>query len=187
MPVKKPQVLDIPSYRGEDRELQVWTDKVKNSISHLTKTDFATEKDIHCKAIHINGVKLGLTPDTGEGSVLYFDGTSNSYLTTGDVSGSGSPSVSVLSEPKLTVSAKTASYTASFNDMLLCDGTFTITMPNISSNDLGRGITICNVGDGIITVDGNGNDTFYGETDLECIPNGTYSFKAATTTTWVLS
>lgn len=188
MPVKKPQILDIPSYRGEDRELQAWTDRVKNSISHLTKTDFATEKDIHCKAIYINGVKLALSPDTEEGQVLFFNNLSQSYLTAGDLSGSGSsPSPSpVLTEPRLVVSVKTASYTTSFNDMLLCDGTFTITMPNITSNDIGRGVTICNVGAGIITADGNGNDTFYGETDLECIPDGTYSFKAATLTTWVL-
>jgi len=189
VPVKKPQIPDIPSYRGEDRNLQVWAERIKTAISHLTKTDFATEKDIHCNAIHINGVKLALTPDTSEGSVLYFNSESSSFLTSGDVSGSSSAEaapVSVLSESKLTVSAKTASYTASFNDMLLCDGTFTVTMPNIGSGDVGRGVTICNVGTGIITVDGNGSDTFYGETDLECIADGTYSFRASTTSKWVL-
>ena len=43
MPVKKPQIPDIPSYRGEDRNLQVWAERIKTAISHLTKTDFVRD------------------------------------------------------------------------------------------------------------------------------------------------
>jgi len=135
-------------------------------------------------SIYIGGIKLAKPKDSEDGQVIRFDKSTREMVFSNDVSSSST--TSVLSESKSTVSAKTAAYTAFFNDMLLCDGTFTITMPNITSDDIGRGVTVCNVGTGTITVDGNGSDTFYGETDLECIPDGTYSFKATTTSKWVL-
>ena len=85
------------------------------------------------------------------------------------------------------VSEVTADYTATFQEMLLCDGTFTVTMPEITASDIGKLVIICNVGTGIITVDGYNTDTFYDETTMECSSNGTYSFKATTTSTWVLT
>ena len=84
------------------------------------------------------------------------------------------------------VSSKTADYTAVFNDFLLCDGTFKVTMPDITASDLGKKVTVCNIGTGIITVEGNGDDTIYGETDMECIAGGTFVLMATTILTWVL-
>jgi hypothetical protein len=83
------------------------------------------------------------------------------------------------------VTAITAATTlTSDNDMVICDGTFTVTMPNIVTT--GEEFIISNVGTGTITVDGNGSDTFYDETTIECIPNATLSLRSATTSTWVL-
>ena len=80
MPVKRTQVPDIPSYRGEDRELQSILDRVRTAISHLTKTDFVTEQDIHCKSLYIDadsfyigGVKMKKPIDSETGKVLAYN------------------------------------------------------------------------------------------------------------------
>lgn len=84
------------------------------------------------------------------------------------------------------IASKTDDYTASFNELLLCDGTFIVTMPDITSDDLGKRVQIQNEGTGIITGDGNGNDTFYGEKTIQCIANATLTLMAVTLTTWIL-
>jgi len=80
----------------------------------------------------------------------------------------------------------TDDYTASFYDFLLCDGNFTTTMPDITSDDLGKPVTIVNVGTGIIIGDGDNDDTFYGEKTIEIWPEDTLSLKPITTSAWRL-
>lgn len=87
----------------------------------------------------------------------------------------------------LLVVSKTAAYTAFFDEMVLCDGAFVVTLPNIDSGDVGKTVIICNIGTGVITVDGHGNDTLYGELNMECISEATLSLRAATTSTWRLA
>ena len=94
MPVKKPQVPDIPSYRGEDRELQSILDRVRTAISHLTKTDFVTEEDIHCKSLYVDGdsfyiggVKMKKPIDSETGKVLAYNRTTRALEWSDDISG----------------------------------------------------------------------------------------------------
>ena len=84
------------------------------------------------------------------------------------------------------VISKTSNYTATYNDLILCNGTFTITMPNITTNDLGKNVWIINEGNGIITGDGSGSDTLYGESDIEIIPDASMHFTPKSTTKWIL-
>jgi len=85
------------------------------------------------------------------------------------------------------VVSATADYSASFGQMILCDGTFTVTLPDIPTGNIGKSIIVVNVGTGMITVDGYGSDTMYDELDMECIPEASLNFRAATSTTWVLT
>ena len=71
------------------------------------------------------------------------------------------------------------------NDMVVCDGTFTVTLPDITI--LGEEFIITNIGTGMITIDGNSSDTFYGELTIECISNATLALRSATDSTWVLN
>jgi len=93
MPVKSTQIPDIPSYRGEDKELQSILDRVRTAISHLTKTDFVTEKDIHCKSLyvdgdslHIGGITLKKPKDTENEYVLVFDRKTRELKFAADIS-----------------------------------------------------------------------------------------------------
>ena len=86
-----------------------------------------------------------------------------------------------------TVVSKTDDYTADFGEMVLCDGAFTVNLPDITSENLGHRLAICNIGDGIVTGDGNSTDTIYGDTTIESIPNSTLVLQPITTSTWVLA
>lgn len=85
------------------------------------------------------------------------------------------------------VVSKTSDCNAYFDEMVLCDGTFTVTLPDIGSPDVGKQVIISNVGTGTITVDGNGSDTLYDELDMECISDATLLLRATSTSTWRLS
>ena len=59
--------------------------------------------------------------------------------------------------------AKSANYTATVTDnVILCTGTFTITLPTAVGNG-GKVFNIKNVSTGIITVDANGSETIDGD------------------------
>ena len=87
---------------------------------------------------------------------------------------------------KINVVSKTADYTTDFLDLVLCDGDFTVTLPDIATADLGKEIVVVNEGSGIITVEGDGDDLLYGEADMECISDASLTLKALTTSSWVL-
>lgn len=61
---------------------------------------------------------------------------------------------SMLSEIRGVVTTKTGNYTAVNRDIILCNGTFTITMPSPSANDI---VDIKNIGTGTVTIGGGGN------------------------------
>ncbi len=63
--------------------------------------------------------------------------------------------------------AKTSTYTATItDDLIYCDGTFTVTLP-AKADSLGKMLHIKNEGTGIITVDGDGDETIDDETTQE--------------------
>ena len=70
----------------------------------------------------------------------------------------------------LNILSKTANYALAItDDIIICNGTFTVTMPTAASA-LNKPITIINVGTGVITIARQGSDTFGSETSLELQP-----------------
>jgi len=133
-------------------------------------------------------VYLGLKNALGE----YDDGTwringdSDSVITLQLMISGSWVTIDTLNQDYATASP-TEDYDASFDDMLLCDGTFTVTLPDIPTYMIGKSVCIVNIGTGIITVDGYGDDTIYDELEIEAIPEATLTLRAATSTTWVLT
>ena len=72
-----------------------------------------------------------------------------------------------------------ADYTAIANDILSCNGTFTVTIPT-AVDIAGQPITINNVGTGTITLGGAYTTTLAADVNITLLSNG------ATWTTWVL-
>ena len=67
--------------------------------------------------------------------------------------------------------AKTGTYTLTDSDYaIVCTGTFTVTLPPLTSN-LGRSFIIKNEGTGVITLDGDGAETIDDETTQELYEN----------------
>jgi hypothetical protein len=63
---------------------------------------------------------------------------------------------------KVNIATKTAAYTATIaDDVILCNGTFTVTLPTASSAS-GVKLNIKNIGTGAITIDGNSAETIDG-------------------------
>ena len=149
-----------------------------NFVSFDKNGDIRINTDIHCKSLYVEGDSIYI------GGVKLAQPTAqqNTYYVTYNDEAQEFEYVSTTT----TVVSKTAAYTASFNNLIICDGTFTVALPNITSSDIGKPVTIYNVGEGVITVDGNGDDTFYGEKTIECIAGVTLSLMAVTTSTWVL-
>ena len=69
-------------------------------------------------------------------------------------------------DAELTVVSKTATYTAlATDDVVLCTGTFTVTLPT-AVGIAGKAYYIKNVSTGVVTLDGAGSETMDGETTL---------------------
>lgn len=63
------------------------------------------------------------------------------------------------------VASKSTTYTATVTDgLLLCTGTFTVTLPAAATVGAEFSLVIKNVGTGIVTVDGNGSETIFTST-----------------------
>lgn len=60
----------------------------------------------------------------------------------------------MVSETKRVVTTKTGTYTAVSRDIILANGTFTVTLPSPAADDL---IDIKNIGTGTVTIGGGGN------------------------------
>jgi len=88
-----------------------------------------------------------------------------------------------------TVRELSANATASFLDWIIGTGSFTITLPNITSKDIGRPVRITNVGLGAITVDGDGADTIGDGISLTAIviPGASLLLMARSTTDWLVT
>jgi hypothetical protein len=68
---------------------------------------------------------------------------------------------------KDTIVSKTSAYTATINDdVILCNGTFTVTLP-VASTATGCKLNIKNIGTGTITIDGDGSETIDGATTVD--------------------
>lgn len=71
----------------------------------------------------------------------------------------------------LNILSKTANYAVAItDDIIICDGTFTVTMPTAASA-LNKPITIINIGTGVITIAAQGGDLFASEASLELQPS----------------
>lgn len=68
-----------------------------------------------------------------------------------------------------TITAKSAAYTAVKNDVVLCTGTFTVTLTAAATVATGGIIVVKNVSTGVITVDGNGAETIDGNATIELV------------------
>lgn len=65
------------------------------------------------------------------------------------------------------VATKTTTYTATADDgLLLCNGTFTVTLPAASSLGAGFVYQIKNIGTGTVTIDPNGAETIDGQSTV---------------------
>jgi hypothetical protein len=172
----------------KDLEIQRIQREIEDKFFSQDKNgNLSIDKDIHCRSVYVEGDSLYI------GGIKFIapihsdnDGYWKYDREVRQFNFNSADEIAVDTGALPNVSAKTAAYTAVFNDFLLCDGIFTVTLPNIATADIGKKITVCNVGTGIITVEFDGTDTIYDETDLECIPNGTYVLMATTTSTWVL-
>jgi hypothetical protein len=70
--------------------------------------------------------------------------------------------VGLLNGAEYPIVSKTSAYTATINDdVILCDGTFTVTLP-AASTATGCKLNIKNIGTGTITIDGDGSETIDG-------------------------
>lgn len=79
--------------------------------------------------------------------------------------GSGGLSWALAGSPTVTAT-KTVNYTAAINELVVCNGTFTVTLPASASNS-GKTIDVKNIGTGTVTVDGNASETIDGATTYD--------------------
>ena len=88
-----------------------------------------------------------------------------------------------------TVRELSAAATLSFLDWAICTGSFTLTLPDITADDLGRPVRITNVGIGSITVDGDGADTIGDgvSTSMVVLPGDSVLLLARSVTDWRLA
>lgn len=86
------------------------------------------------------------------------------------------------------VVTKTSAYTATLNDNIIIatSGTWTLTLPNITSTEIGLTYHLKNRGAGTITVDGNGADTIDGSTTRSLTSNQGIIITAYSTTQWAI-
>lgn len=99
---------------------------------------------------------------TTVGRMVFFDGAP--YWDTGSewvAGGGGGP---------LVVTSKVANYTAVDGDQLIiCNGTFTVSLPDCASLDTGYVYRIKNVGTGVISIDPHSTQTIDGETLVDIV------------------
>lgn len=108
---------------------------------------------------------------------LYFKADDNLYA----LSSTGiETQVTLIGGAALNVTTKTTTYGAAWTDgVILCNGTFTVSIP-ASAGNTGKLLRIKNIGTGVITVAPNGSDTIDGEAfiylltkdSIELIPDG---------------
>jgi hypothetical protein len=110
------------------------------------------------KGLRVENVGSLPTPSGTEiGRLVYFSGNvyHNNGTTYTSLAGGGGGSSSV------SVSTKTTNYTVVLaDDVILCNGTLTITL--LPSGSYNKRLTIKNIGTGIITIDGDGTETIDG-------------------------
>ena len=87
-------------------------------------------------------------------------GAANTVLTSNGASSAPTFSVNLTG---WTVTAQATTYSAVANDVVLCTGTFTVTLPDAAANTM---VIIKNVSTGLITVDGLAADTIDGEATI---------------------
>jgi len=173
--------------RSGNTEVDRAFDDVRRSLQEIHKllnvtqnTDGITvDGNIHCKSlyvegdsIYIGGIKLAQPQPNQDAYYVTYNHDTNEFEYVGT---------------NKTLLSKTADFTASFNNFIICNGTFTITLPAIGTTDILKSVSICNVGEGIITITGSGeDDTIYDGETIECIPGATLTLTAKTITTWIL-
>lgn len=88
-----------------------------------------------------------------------------------------------------TVRELSANATASFMDWVIGTGSWTLSLPAITSSDLGRPVRVTNAGIGLITVDGDGTDKIGDDVSqtLLVMPGQSILLLARSTTKWRLA
>lgn len=85
-----------------------------------------------------------------------------------------------------TVVNATSNYTVSFYEAVICNGSFTVTFPLITTDDIYKPVTIINAGRFNITGKPV-NSTIYGHDDVRIVPDSTLVFRVKSLTEWILS
>jgi hypothetical protein len=89
-------------------------------------------------------------------------------------------------------SEKTSAYSAQFGEIVLCDCSsagFTVTLPNITSVDLGKWVIVKKsvLSANVLVIDGNGSDTIDGSASQNMAGQSAANmFVAITTTRWMM-
>jgi len=99
------------------------------------------------------------------GDLIFIIGTYGGF--TLEVQSISSGSVVTALAKSDNIVTKTSAYTTTLtDDVILCNGTFTVTLYTAVGNG-GRTLTIKNTGTGVITIDGSGSETIDGDTTLD--------------------
>ncbi len=165
----------------------------KDAASGVVGLDASSNVDIAgaiaCDEIVVdtlgNGITIGAADATNEGGQINLDGAGSYTDWSADVyqdkfrwiNGTNGLIFQIEEDGRLDttqggglkfpVTSKTGAYTATINDyVILCNGTFTVTLPAAASSN-GCVLQIKNTGTGTITIDGNGSEVIDGNTTID--------------------
>lgn len=179
-----------------DKDMTTTLHKYGTGIAHFSSAGVISSSAVNLSTADVTGTLPVANGGTGQtsytdGQLLIGNSTGNtltkSTLTAGSnitiTNGGGSITIASTGggSSTVTVATKTSGYTmTNSDDVILCDGTLTITMQSVASAT-SKPYRIKNIGTGVCTIAPNGADTIDGQTSLisatqyqavELIPNG---------------
>jgi len=163
-----------------------------NLVSYDKNGNLVISKDIHCRSLYVDGdsiylgdVKLQKPKYSEDGDVLKYDYSGKKIALSSDFA-SGSHGHDIV----FSVVEKSAEYTlTSANNIVLCDGTFSILLPATSYYHLaGKPWWVKNIGTGTITIDADttGSTTIDGETTQPLGPGESMMIISDLTEYWII-